>query len=459
MDKQKQAALAAVDAITDQVCALSDALWDNPELGFQEHTAMRLQCELLEQLGFRVEQNVGNIPTAFSGTWGSGKPVIAFMGEYDALTGLSQKAGSSTREPIVPGAPGHGCGHHLLGSGALAGAYGLKEYLRATGKEGTVIYYGCPAEEGGSGKTFMARDGVFDNLDCAFYWHPGPVNRVGCDTTLANYMVRYHFTGIASHASAAPHLGRSALDAMELMNTGAQYLREHLPRDVSFAYAVTDGGGMSPGVVQANAEVKYIIRGPKVSMVQAAYERINKIAQGAAMMTETQVEVIFEKACSEQLINQNMSDVLQANLEEVPLPEITQEDLDFAQSVRETTGRPIKPGSTPISRRVVPRRYEVKLEHASGDLGDVSKLCPAGEIMAATWATGTPGHSWQAVAQGKAPLAHKGMMYAAKVLAGAGIDLINDPDKLSAAQAELAAAMADDPYVCPIPKNVPIPKI
>ena len=288
------------------------------------------------------------------------------MGEYDALPGLSQKAGMTAKDPVVPGAPGHGCGHHLLGPGALAGAYGLKEYLRATGKEGTVIYYGCPAEEGGSGKTFMARDGVFDDLDCAFYWHPGPINRANSDTTLANYMVRYHFTGIAAHASAAPHMGRSALDAMELMNTGAQYLREHLPRDVSFAYAVTDGGGISPGVVQASAEVKYIIRGPKVSMVQSAYERINKIAQGAAMMTETQVEVIFEKACSEQLINQNMNDVMQANLEALPLPEITQEDLSFAQSVRETTGRSIKPGSSPIARRVSSRQFEVKLEHASG---------------------------------------------------------------------------------------------
>lgn len=457
MDEQKKAALAAVDAISDRVCALSDAIWDNPELGFQEHHTMRLQCDLLEQLGFRVETNLAGIPTAFSGTWGSGTPVIAFMGEYDALPGLSQKAGMTAKDPVVPGAPGHGCGHHLLGSGALAGAYGLKEYLRATGKPGTVIYYGCPAEEGGSGKTFMARDGVFDNLDCALYWHPGPINRANSDTTLANYMVRYHFTGIAAHASAAPHMGRSALDAMELMNTGAQYLREHLPRDVSFAYAVTDGGGISPGVVQASAEVKYIIRGPKVSMVQSAYERINKIAQGAAMMTETQVEIIFEKACSEQLINQNMNDVLQANLEAIPLPEITQEDLAFAQSVRETTGRPIKPGSSPIARRVSPRQFEVKLEHASGDLGDVSKLCPVGEIMAATWAAGTPGHSWQVVTQGKAPLAHKGMLYAAKVLAGTAIDLINDPDKLAAAQAERAAALEDEPYVCPIPKDVPIP--
>lgn len=457
IDKQKKAALDTIDTIADQLCAQSDAIWDTPELGFQEYTAMALQCDLLEQLGFRVEKNLGGIPTAFSGTWGSGKPVIAFMGEFDALGGLSQKAGIPTKDSITPGAPGHGCGHHLLGTGALGGAYAFKEYLRATGKEGTVIYYGCPAEEGGSGKTFMAREGVFDELDCALYWHPGPVNHVGSSTTLANYMVRYHFTGIASHASAAPHLGRSALDAMELMNVGAQYLREHLPRNVSFAYAVTDGGGTSLGVVQATAEVKYIIRGPKVAMVQAAYERINKIAQGAALMTETQVEILFEKACSEQLINQNMNDVLQANLEAVPLPEITEEDLSFAQSMRESTGRPIKPGSSPVSHRVSPRKFEVTLDYASGDLGDVSKICPAGEIMAATWAMGTPGHSWQVVSQGKAPLAHKGMLYAAKVLAGAAIDLINDPDKLAAAQAERAAALEDEPYVCPIPKDVPIP--
>lgn len=459
MDKQKQAALAAIDTIAEPLCAQSNAIWDTPELGFQEHNAMALQCEMLEQLGFRVEKNLGGIPTAFSGTWGSGKPVIAFMGEFDALAGLSQKPGIPTKEPLIPGASGHGCGHHLLGTGALGGAYAFKEYLRATGKEGTVIYYGCPAEEGGSGKTFMAREGVFDGLDCALYWHPGPVNHVGNNTTLANYVVCYRFTGIASHASSSPHLGRSALDAMELMNVGAQYLREHIPRQSSFAYAVLDTGGTSPGVVQPTSEVRYMIRAPKVSTVHAVYERLNKVAQGAAMMTETQVEIVFEKACSEQLINQNLNDVLQANLEAVPLPEITEEDLAFAQSMRQSTGRPIKPGSSPITRRVAPRKFEVELDYASGDLGDVSKICPAGEIMAATWSLGTPGHSWQIVSQGKAPLAHKGMLYAAKVLAGAAIDLLNDPDKLAAAKEEHAAAMADEPYICPIPKDVPIPTV
>lgn len=459
MDLQKQAALAAIDAVASELCALSDAIWDQPELGFQEFHAARLQCDMLKSLGFQVEEQLAGIPTAFSGTWGSGRPVIGFMGEFDALPGLSQQDGGCAHAPIVPGASGQGCGHHLLGTGALAAAYACKEYLRTTGKPGTVIYYGCPAEEGGSGKTFMARDGVFNHLDCAFYWHPGAVNRVGSSTTLANYMVRYHFKGISAHASSAPHMGRSALDAMELMNTGAQYLREHLPRQVSFAYAVIDAGGISPGVVQANAQVKYIIRGPNIPEVQQAFERLNKVARGAAMMTETEVDIQFEKACSEQLIMQGMNDVLQANLEQIPLPEYTQEDLDFAQAIRESTGRPIKPGSSPLVRRVTPRKYEVTLDYCSGDLGDVSHICPTGEIMAATWAVGTPGHSWQVVTQGKRPTAHKGMLYAGKVLAGGAIDLINDPDKLAEIRAEHAAVMAEAPYVCPIPKDTPLPAI
>ena len=459
MDQQKTAALASIDEVSQLICDMSDSIWDIPELGFQEFHAAQTQCDVLEKLGFHVEKNLANIPTAFSGSWGSGKPVIGFMGEFDALATLSQKAGVTHADPIVPDGNGHGCGHNLLGSGAIAGAYAVKEYLKATGKQGTVIYYGCPAEESGSGKTFMARDGIFDDLDCAFYWHPGPVNWVNPNTTLANYAVKYRFKGISAHASAGPQRGRSALDALELMNTGIQYLREHVPQEVRMHYAITDAGGISPNVVQSKAEVYYLIRAPKVATVQEVYERVNKVAQGAAMMTETEVEICFEKACSEQLINQTMNEVLHANLSAVPLPELTEEDLAFAQAIRETTGAKIKPGESPIIRTISPLRREVKLDYASGDLGDVSQICPVGELMTATWARNTPSHAWQATAQGKCPAAHKAMLFAGKVLAAAAIDLINDPETLAQAQAELKESMGGNPYFCPIPKDVPIPTI
>ena len=275
MDAQKSAAISAIDTAAERICQVSDAIWDVPELGFQEFQSAKLQCELLAELGFTVETNLGNIPTAFSGRWGSGKPVIGILGEYDALSGLSQKAGATQLDPIVPGGDGHGCGHNLLGGGSIAAAHAVKEYLRATGKAGTVIYYGCPAEESGSAKAFMARDGIFNELDAAFGWHPGTFNKVGNNSSLANYAVRYRFAGRSAHAAAAPHLGRSALDAVELMNMGVQFLREHVPSSVRIHYAITNTGGESPNVVQANAEVYYMIRGEKASTVQAVYERVN----------------------------------------------------------------------------------------------------------------------------------------------------------------------------------------
>lgn len=457
MNEHKQIVLDAIDSVASRICQLSDEIWEVPELGFHEFQAMELQCKMLESLGFTVEKNLVNIPTAFSGTWGSGRPVIAFMGEYDALSGLSQKAGCTTYDPVVPDGNGHGCGHNLLGCGSLAAAYALKEYLRTTGKSGTVIYYGTPAEEGGSGKTFMVREGMFTDLDCVLYWHPSTRNRVGTNTSLANYAVKYRFKGISSHAAAAPQAGRSALDAVELMNTGVQYLREHVTPSARIHYAITDAGGSSPGVVQSKAEVYYLIRAPKVADVRPIYERVNKIAQGAALMTETELEIKFEKACSEQVILQNLCDVTQANMEFVPLPEYTQDELDFAQAIRAAMDKPYDPDSSPLFRDIVPRVREVNLDYASGDLGDVSQICPTAEIVAATWAMNTSAHTWFATAQGKSTHAKKAMLFAAKVLACSAVDLVNDPEKLAAIKAEHAQFMKENPYVCPIPKDIKPP--
>jgi len=476
MDTQKKVALAAVDEISRQLCDLSDAIWEVPELGFQEFESARLQQEQLKKLGFTVEAGIGGIKTAFCASFGSGKPVMGILGEFDALADLSQKAGVDRQEPIVPGGPGHGCGHNLLGVGSIAAAYAVKEYLRATGKPGTVIYYGCPAEEGGSAKAFMARDGVFDRLDFAFGWHPGTLNQVGSNSSNANYVVTYRFTGRSAHAAGAPHMGRSALDAVELMNVGVQFLREHVSTSVRIHYAITDAGGLSPNVVQAKSAVQYMIRAPKIATVQSVYERVNKIAQGAALMTETQVEICFEKACSDLLIHQELNDVLQANMEAIDLYPLTEEELAFARKMRAATGAKSRPCQgliqklpqeqaawvdrqilEPVSQFVVPRIRTVGVDAASGDIGDVSYVCPTAEIYTATWAAGTGAHTWQAAAQGKSGVAHKAMLFAGKVLAGAAIDLLNDPEKLAKAWEEHRQLTDNKPFVSPIPKDTPIP--
>ena len=457
---QKQQALDAINEIARELCDLSDAIWDHPETNFEEFYAADAQSALLEKLGFTVERNINGMPTAFSGSFGSGRPVIGFMGEFDALSGLSQVAGIGEKKAIEEGAPGHGCGHNLLGVGCIGAAYAVAKYLQETGKSGTVIYYGCPAEEGGSGKTFMARDGVFEGLDCAFYWHPGGAFRVNHDSTLANFAVDYHFTGISAHAAAAPHRGRSALDAVELMNIGVQFLREHVLPSTRIHYAITDAGGISPGVVQPKATVSYLIRAPKVSQVSEVYERVNNIARGAALMTDTKVEIEFCKACSDQRVNQNINDVLQANLEAVPLPELTQEDIDGMLTIRNGIEglKPLQEGQPPVVHKVSPLVREVTVMSASGDLGDVSYLCPTGELAVATWFRGTSAHTWEAVAQGKSEWVHKCMLFAGKVLAGAAIDLLCDPEKLEKAKQEHMDTMPEGGYVCPIPEDVQPPK-
>lgn len=473
MDERKLNALSAIEQVSDEICDLSDAIWDVPETAFLETTATQLQCEALEKLGFQVEKNLAGISTAFSGRWGSGKPVIGILGEFDALAGLSQKANATVKEPIVAGGNGHGCGHNLIGGGAIAAAYGVKEYLKSTGKSGTVIYFGCPGEEGGSGKAFMARDGVFDELDFALTWHPMDYNCAWYESTLANFQVNYKFTGVSSHAAATPHLGRSALDAVELMNVGVQFLREHVIPDVRIHYAITNSGGFSPNVVQPKAEVLYLIRAPKTPDVQETYERVNDIARGAALMTGTKVEIEFIKACSNFVMNNVLADGIQANMENIGCPELTEEELAFAKEIRaslEKQSNPIdaiagklRPDEAawvreqpfePVANFVIPRIYKENVLPGSTDVGDVSWVCPTGQVVTSAWPAGTPAHSWQAVSVGKSSMAHKFMLYAAKVIAGTAIDMVEQPEKLEKAKAELDERLGHKPFVSPIPKDV-----
>lgn len=469
---EKQIALQAIGNARDELCRLSDAIWDHPELGYQETFASGALCGFLEKHGFEVQRGIAGIPTAFMASFGTGSPVIGLLGEYDALPGLSQKAAAAEKIPLIPDGPGHGCGHNLLGVGSLGAALAVKAYLEQ-GHRGTVRFFGCPAEEGGSGKTFMARDGVFDSLDAVFTWHPGDFNCVSMEKTTANYQIAYHFKGISSHAAISPELGRSALDAAELMNVGVQFLREHMKPDIRIHYAFQNAGGTSPGIVQPQADLLYLMRAPQLGDARAIRGRVEKIAQGAAMMTETEVETEFIKACSNVIPNRVLGEVLQANLEECGELVFSEEDRALAETIRETIEhkdpfyaelasaisdpvlreRALLDKDSPLHGGVMPLVAEYQ-SPVSSDVGDVSHICPVAQITAATMPAGTPMHSWQEVAVGKSGIAHKGMIYAARVLAGAAIDVLADPDIAVRAGKELRERMGGQAYVSPIPREI-----
>ena len=468
----KKSVYEVIDSKALDFAALSDEIWDYAELAFTEHRSEAL-CRQLEKEGFAVTRGVAGIETAFSARYGSGKPVIGILGEFDALSGLSQKAGCAVREAVTPGAAGHGCGHNMFGVGSIAAAVGVKKYLEDTGRSGTVVYFGTPGEEGGSGKAFMAREGVFDELDAAVAWHPSDLNAVMTGSSLANVQVAYHFKGVAAHAAAAPHLGRSALDAVELMNMGVQFLREHVIQEARIHYAITNTGGYSPNVVQPEAEVLYLIRAPKNAQVQEIYARVNKIAQGAALMTETELTVDFYKACSNLIPNTVIEQLIYKNLGEAGLPAYTDADRDFARRIQESienksdtvaalmekTADPEEKEllarhlGSPINEFVVPYHPSELAMAGSTDVGDVSWVCPTAQVNTACYASGTPGHSWQLVAQGKAPLAHAATLQAGRVMAGTVIDLFESPELLEKAKAEHTARVGAG-YVCPIPAGV-----
>lgn len=469
----KKAVYEVIDSKASEFAALSDVIWDYAELAFTEHQSAEALCRQLEKEGFAVTRGVAGIETAFTARYGSGKPVIGILGEFDALSGLSQKAGCAVREPLCPGAAGHGCGHNMFGVGSIAAAVGVKKYLEDTGHSGTVVYFGTPGEEGGSGKAFMAREGVFDELDAAVAWHPSDLNAVMTGSSLANVQVAYHFKGVAAHAAAAPHLGRSALDAVELMNMGVQFLREHVIQEARIHYAITNTGGYSPNVVQPEAEVLYLIRAPKNAQVQEIYARVNKIAQGAAMMTETDLTIDFYKACSNLIPNTVMEELIYKNLCEAGLPEHTDADREFARQIRESIENKSDTVAALLDKATDPAEKELYRKHlgdplndfivpyhsselamaGSTDVGDVSWVCPTAQVNTACYASGTPGHSWQLVAQGKAPVAHAAMLQAGRVMAGTAIDLFESPELLEKAKAEHAARVGDG-YVCPIPAGV-----
>lgn len=434
---------------------LSDKIWENAEIRFKEKQSVKDYVDFLKNEGFSITVGDAGLKTGFHAEWGSGKPVIGFLGEYDALAGLSQKAGVSVKESLVKDGNGHGCGHNLLGVGALMGAVGFKHYLETEGITGTVVFFGCPAEEGGSGKTFMAREGCFDQLDLALSWHPNNCNMMPPGPVLANYTVRYSFTGKASHAAAAPEAGRSALDALELMNIGVQFLREHIPSTARIHYAITNAGGISPNIVQPYASALYQIRAPFAPELSNLYERINNIAKGAAMMTETQVEIKFLKGTSNTVLIPALDEVMYNNMCEIPNPVERADDIAFAREIVKT--------QMPADR--IPENvFDIKLRNwnksgnipipGSSDVGDVSWVCPVSQCGISTWPIGTTAHSWQAVACGKSDFAHKGMLYAGQIIAATAIDVCNNPEIIETAWKQLKEKTGSHPYHCPIPPEI-----
>jgi len=454
----------------DRFFTLSDQVWDTPELNFGEWHSSAAHQEVLRAEGFRVSAGIAGMPTAVMGEAGEDGPVIAILGEYDALPGLTQQAGLARREPLAGSDNGHGCGHNLLGAGSLMAATAVKDYLALHGLKGRVRYYGCPAEEGGSAKGFMVRAGVFDDVDVAISWHPAAFAGVNNPISLACNELNFHFTGRASHAAAAPHLGRSALDAVELMNVGVNYMREHMPSTARIHYAVTDAGGVAPNVVQARATVRYLIRARDLPGLQALLPRVEKIAQGAALMTETTMRREFVSGDANLVGNTPLEALMWANLQRLGPPQFDDRDREFAAEIQATcTEEDIKASfgrfGLPPRRGVVlcdtifpPNSGDGTLV-GSTDVGTVSWVVPTVQMRGAVYAVGTPGHSWQLTAQGKAPAAHKGMQHAAKVMAATAIDLITDPARVAAAKADFQARLADTPFVNPIPDDVnpPLP--
>ncbi|MEM6549420.1 MAG: amidohydrolase [Pseudomonadota bacterium] len=458
-----------VDRHREAFIKLSDRVFDTPETLYNEYASVAEHTAELTAQGFRITENAAGIPTAVLGEAGEGGPVIAILGEFDALPELSQAPGVAEHRPLEEGGNGHGCGHNLLGSAALLAATAVKDWLAASGVQARVRYFGCPAEEGGAAKAFMVRDGLFDDVDIAISWHPATFTAVNKANSLANTRIDFTFHGKAAHAAGAPELGRSALDAVELMNVGVNYMREHMPDDARVHYAYLDAGGVAPNVVQHRATVRQLVRARDLPGLRSLVERVKKIAEGAALMTETRVEHKVFTAVSNLLGNRPLEQAMQSELERLGPVAFDEQDRAFARDIQKTLteediavsfrrcGMPAPETGLALCDFVAPLDLKGEGGEGSTDVGDTSWAVPTVQARVATCAVGTPFHTWQTVAQGKTPAAHKGMIYAAKVMAATAKRAIEDPALIEAAKAEHRAHLAKTPYVCPLPEHVAPP--
>lgn len=465
----QQAALDFLDDRDEQLSYLARQIWDRPEIALQERFASGLLADELEAAGFAVERGVGPLPTAFVASWGAGAPTIGILGEYDALPGLSQRL-SPSRDAIESGGPGHGCGHNLFGVASLGAALALKALMEQRGLAGTIRFYGCPAEETLVGKTFMARAGVFDDLDAALAWHPGDVNCAVPASSLAMNSFRVNFHGVTAHAAVDPHNGRSALDGAQLMDVGVNYLREHIIPEARIHSVITHGG-QAPNVVPAYAQIWYYVRAPRRDQVEAIYARMLDIAKGAALMSGTTYDIDFVTGCYELLPNQALSQLLLESLQAAGDQSFTDEEREFARQLQAT----FTPGTLDHAFALTQRTVRVELDPAlrdeplwgqilphvetplvfpgSTEVGDVSWITPTAQLTTCCWPLGTPAHSWQIVASSGSSIGFKGMLLAAKALALTGLDLLTSPTALAAARAEFARRRGDRPYVSPLPEG------
>ncbi len=424
------ALLASMDARAATWGQVAKEIWGHAEVGYQETKSSALLQDQLRAAGFTVRAGVAEMPTAFVAEYGSGKPVIAIVGEFDALPGLSQDA-VPVRKILVEGGPGHGCGHHLFGTAAAASAIAVKEWLAGGRRTGTVRFYGTPAEEGGGGKIYMIRAGLFQDVDAVVSWHPGDVNQVSRSASLANISAKFRFHGLSAHASGAPEQGRSALDGVEAMNAMVNLMREHIPSDARIHYVITNGG-RAPNVVPDFAEVYYYARHVDTRILDGIWDRIVNAANGAALGTGTRVEQELVNAVYSVLPNDALADVAQRAMEKVGGYTYTAEEAAFAAEIRKTLTGTLPPADA--SARILPP--EVGVSGGSTDMGDLSWVVPTVQISGATWVPGTPAHSWQAVAAGGMSIGTKGMMVAAKAMALTAIELYANPAELPRARAE-----------------------
>ncbi|MBT4160393.1 MAG: amidohydrolase [Gammaproteobacteria bacterium] len=422
-----------IDEHEAEYSELAMDLWRWSELGYREVKSSRAMQQQLGSEGFEIERSVAGLPTAFVASYGQGEPIIGVLAEFDALPGLSQVA-EPIRKARVEGAAGQACGHHLFGSGSTAAAITVAKWLKKNGKSGTIRLYGTPAEEGGSGKVYMVREGLFEDVDTVLHWHPADRNASGNATTLANKSAKFRFSGIASHASAAPEMGRSALDGVEAMNSMVNQLREHVPTDTRIHYVITDGGDV-PNVVPAHAEVYYMVRSSDAGSLSPIWNRVEQAARGAAMGTGTEVNWEVIHGNHSTLPNRTLSEKTHGFLDYFGGVVYNEEEKKFSQTIQATYTSKLKT-KLPDAATILPYSRKIFATPASTDVGDVSWYVPTTGLMTATWVPGTSPHSWQAVAAGGMSIGHKGMLLAAKVIARTAIDLIESPDTVARAKVE-----------------------
>jgi aminobenzoyl-glutamate utilization protein B len=442
INTNKEATLAALNNAYEADKKTALQIWEYAEVGYKENKSAALHVQNLKAAGFTVETGVAEIPTAFVATYGSGSPVIGILAEYDALPGLSQTA-IPEKNPIAGKNAGHGCGHHLFGTASVSAGIAIKELIASGKLKGTVKVYGCPAEEGGSGKVFMVRAGLFNGVDAVIHWHPDDVNAVTTTSALANKSAKFKFYGISAHAAAQPEQGRSALDAVEAMDNMVNMMREHVPQETRIHYIITSGG-KAPNVVPDFAEAYYYVRHPKRKDVVEIFDRVVKAAEGAALGTGTRFQYDIIGGTHDLLINKTLAEAMQTNLEKVGGVTYTEAELNFAKKIEPSfIGAKV---DVATAATVKPLTYINEGNSGSTDVGDVSYALPTVGLRAATWVPGTPAHSWQAVASGGTEIGTKGMLVASKTMALTAIDLMSNPVLLAKAIEEFKQSKGDYKY-------------